>query len=649
MNKRKLLFSATLMLSLFAKAQTPLGTDNVQAISIAVNTALTTPYIVPPNVSGVINDPTDPAQNYGIVVNVLNGSTPITAANYTLTAASSKTSVVANADITITQSDGYATVKIKPKAVGYSTITLTLTSGGSSKTYKVSYAASASAVDPIHTFWHTGYSDASGCVALDSNYMVMCDDEMNYLFVTARNQSGMYVKKYYYGDSVGLTDGSKGNYKETDAEACVRSTAYPNRVYWTGSMGSDAGDNASCLFATNMSGTGANTNFSLVGHYNSLRKNLVTWGDAHSYNFTSSAASSHDSKTIDGFNVEGITIGPDNTTLYIGFRAPLVPTSNRKKALIAPLLNFESWFNNGNPSGTPTFGAPIELDLGGRGFRDIVRMSDGTYIIVAGNYAGNPLTGAVFQWSGNAADAPIQIPQFDISALNAESVLEIDKNGQMQKDRLEILSDNGSYEFYNDGNEAKDLGDDEFKKYRGDILIAPSNVVPVHIQSFTATQQNNAAVLNWVIGNTDDAKTFEIMRSTNGKDFSSIATENFVAGKTAYSYTDANIDGTVYYKVKIMDESNAVFYTTVADLNFNSANVIKLYPNPINNNSFTISNNAISAKQIKIYDLKGALVKSITSYNPSVDIDAANWSRGTYIVEVTDATNKLLLKQAVVK
>ncbi|UAY53035.1 fibronectin type III domain-containing protein [Ferruginibacter albus] len=466
------------------------GTGNAKtasvtvSLAIAFNNTLTTPYLNPPYVSGVISDPTDPSQINGIVVAVTNNGNAIAASDYTLTASSSKTSVVPNANVVITQADGNATVKIIPAAVGYAKITLTLKLNGnsSSKTLAINYAASAASATPVSAIWHTGYSDASGVVALDDDYMVVCDDEKNNLYVVNRKQSGLPVKTFYFGDNLGLTDGSAGNYSEVDVEACVRSKAYPTRVYWTGSM-SNAGSsnkykpNSNTLFATTITGTGTNTSFAVVGHYAGLRQQLVTWGDAHGYSFTSSTASGHDAKTIDGFNVEGMCLAPDNTTLYIGFRAPLVPTSNRTKALIAPLSNFETWFNNGNPSGNPTLGAPIELDLGKRGIRDIVRLSNGDYIIVAGNYAGDPLTGALYKWTGNASDKPVQITAMNITNLNAEACVEVQQNGVLQLNKLQVISDNGGYEFYNDGTEAKDLSEDNYKKYEDDIITVSGSVL----------------------------------------------------------------------------------------------------------------------------------------------------------------------------
>lgn len=294
--------------------------NKVQAITLTFNTTLTSAYINPPSVSGVINDPTDPAKTLGIVVDVKEDGSPILAASYTLTASSSKTSVVPNANIVITKADGTATIKITPTSIGYANITLTLTKSSSTKTLTINYAASVASTTPTTTYWHTGYADASAAIALDDDFMVMADDEKNNLYVMNRKQSGLPIKTYYFGDLLGLTDGSVGDYKEVDVEACVRSRTTANKVYWLGSM-SNAGSsnvykvNSNKLFATTITGTSTATSFSVNGYYSNLRQRLIIWGDANGYNFTSSTTNGHDAKTIDGFNVEGMTIGPDNTTL----------------------------------------------------------------------------------------------------------------------------------------------------------------------------------------------------------------------------------------------------------------------------------------------------------------------------------------------
>jgi hypothetical protein len=171
-----------------------------------------------------------------------------------------------------------------------------------------------------------------------------------------------------------LTDLSGGVPREVDIEASTRAG---NRIYWLGSHSNASGGNLRPnlyrLFATDISGTGAATTLAYTGQYNNLRSDLIAWGDTNGFNFTDSAAAGKvpEAATLDGFNIEGLTFAPDNTTAYVAFRAPQVPTTDRTKASIAPIANFASLVTGTATSAT--IGDPIQLDLGGRGIRSIDR------------------------------------------------------------------------------------------------------------------------------------------------------------------------------------------------------------------------------------------------------------------------------------
>ncbi len=449
--------------------------------TIVMNVSSTTNYIddavtvAPPSpftVSGVINDPTDPAKILGIDFTINDAETA--ADSLTITATSSNPAVVPNANISISGSSAARNIKIIPIGIGYSTITITVSDGTTNTSYILSYAASAASTTPTATFWHTGMSDGSDGFAIDDNYYISGDDELDVLNVYSRSASGLPYVSYDYSSNLALPDPTK---PEVDVEAETGSTTNPNKVYWLGSMSNGKAPfadkpNRNRIFATTHTGTGASTTFTFAGYYGNLRQSLITWGDANGYNFTASAAPGVDSKTVSGFAAEGMVFGPDNTTLYIAFRAPLVPTATRTKAVIAPIQNFETWFNNGAPVGNPVFGSPIELDLGGRGFRDITRLSNGTYIIVAGNPGGSPITSAIYKWTGNAADAPIMVTTSADGLLNMEGVMQVNTAGHLDLNKLQVISDGGDDDLYADGNEAKDFNDLILRKFRSDNLTS---------------------------------------------------------------------------------------------------------------------------------------------------------------------------------
>lgn len=444
-----------------------------------LDAGLATSPVSPYGISGVINDPTDPASTLGIDFTINDAETSV--GSLTVTATSGNTSVVPNANLVLSGSGASRNIKITPTGVGYAAIAVTVNDGTNSTTYTINFAASIASTTPTNTFWHTGISDASDGIAIDDNYYISGDDELNVLNVYARSNSGLPLTGYDYTTNLSLPDLSK---PEVDLEAATNSTSTSNKIYWLGSMSNGKGPsfsdkpNRNRIFATTISGTGAATTFTFAGYYGNLRDRLIQWGDANGYNFTASAAAGVDSKSPSGFAAEGMVFGPDNTTLYIGMRAPLVPTATRTKAVIAPISNFETWFNNGSPVGNPTFASPIELDLGGRGFRDLTRLSNGTYIIVAGNPAGSPVTSAIYKWSGNPSDAPILVSTSANGILNLEGVMQVNTAGHISLNDLQVISDGGDEILYADGSAAKDLADLNIRKFRSDKLTSINLCLP---------------------------------------------------------------------------------------------------------------------------------------------------------------------------
>jgi hypothetical protein len=224
--------------------------------------------------------------------------------------------------------------------------------------------------------------------------------------------------------------------------------------------------NRNRLFATEMSGVGKDFSIRTLDYTDGLRKAIINYGDAKGFKLSKCGSFGHSSKVDDGFNIEGMCFAPDSCTLYICFRAPILPDSNKSKSLIIPVLNFEKWFDEGHKISKIPFDEPILVDLGERGIRDIIAVSDGTYAIIAGK-ADDKSNFSIYSWSGKREDAPQETKMFIPKDSKPEALLEfIDGSGNHF---LQVLSDNGSTPFFNDGVKGKYLIP-EFKKFRDDYL-----------------------------------------------------------------------------------------------------------------------------------------------------------------------------------
>jgi hypothetical protein len=105
-----------------------------------------------------------------------------------------------------------------------------------------------------------------------------------------------------------------------------------------------------------------------------------------------------------GLNIEGLAATPAGA-LLIGFRNP----QPQGLALVAPLLNPAAVVDQAS---APQWGAPVLLDLGGRGIRSFDGVGAGFLISAGPAGDDSPKRDPVFalyRWSGREQDAPVMV------------------------------------------------------------------------------------------------------------------------------------------------------------------------------------------------------------------------------------------------
>lgn len=424
--------------------------------------------------SAVVGDADDGGQLLGVSFTLADPDTPVN--SLTVTANSSNPAVVPNASLNLTGVGATRNLKITPIAAGYSTITVSVNDGTTTANYVISYAASVPSNNTATTVWHTGKADASTAIAIDSNYMFVADDEDQFIRLYDRDNSSLPLNSFNFNDSLGLTDINNGDLREVDIEA---SAQVGNRIYWLASQSNSSTGanrpNRSRLFATDVSGTGAASTLAYAGRYDNLKDDLIAWDVANGHglgaNFLGLAASAAPPKIPEtqdgsGWNIEGLVFAPDNSTAYIGFRAPISPASARTKGLLVPVTNIALLIGGVGPA---VFGPPIQLTLGGRGIREIKKNSSNEYLIIGGT-AGGPAAFAMFSWTGNPADA-VLYRATTLTGLNPECIVEVPVGlNAFAPVNVQLISDNGDDIYYGDAIAAKDLPSNDLKKFRSDIV-----------------------------------------------------------------------------------------------------------------------------------------------------------------------------------
>ena len=111
--------------------------------------------------------------------------------------------------------------------------------------------------------------------------------------------------------------------------------------------------------------------------------------------------------------------------------------------------------------------------------------------------------------------------------------------------------------------------------------FSAASLLPVKFTSFTAVKNAGGVVLKWSTASEISNDYFEVERSYNGSNWTSVSTIKGTGSSTInayYSYTDNNANGTaIYYRLKQVDINGAIAYSTVKTIRGGNAPAAKIY------------------------------------------------------------------------
>jgi hypothetical protein len=199
----------------------------------------------------------------------------------------------------------------------------------------------------------------------------------------------------------------------------------------------------------------------------------------------------------------------------------------------------------------------------------------------------------------------------------------------------------------------------EFQVYVNDInvnntitninsFISPSffvadfgTVLPVDLISFTGLAKTEGNQLNWTVAQEVDFSHYEVLRSTNGKEFAKIGEvypENKSTEMKNYSFLDASVKADLaYYKLNLINEDGSSSYSNLVVINRTvvAPVITKLYPNPATT-TLLVSLEGVDAEvsTITIHDLSGKVVYTTETSDVATLLNINELNKGMYIVKV---------------
>ncbi len=176
-------------------------------------------------------------------------------------------------------------------------------------------------------------------------------------------------------------------------------------------------------------------------------------------------------------------------------------------------------------------------------------------------------------------------------------------------------------------------------------LSNAGNALPVHFIQFSTSCENSGIEITWKTTTEENSAKFLVQKSSDGINFSSVATIAAAGNSTAeqtYHYTDASPGGqTVFYRIAGVDNDGQTLYTAVNRVRCGSpVNELMIWPNPASETlNLNITQDAPSAAIIRLVNSLGSTVYQAQTTLPAGtsvwQIPVAQLSSGVYMVTVT--------------
>jgi Secretion system C-terminal sorting domain len=187
-------------------------------------------------------------------------------------------------------------------------------------------------------------------------------------------------------------------------------------------------------------------------------------------------------------------------------------------------------------------------------------------------------------------------------------------------------------------------------------------VLPVQLLSFTAKEKSCSIQLKWVTASEQSSKSFTILRSEDGINFTTKIGEVRAAGNSAtvqnYIYNDEAPQSTNYYKLIQTDEDGTnksydIQFVALKQCNLKTDVVSNIYPNPVQSNMQFVIKNLANNKtaQIIITDVLGKIaatqIISLQSGINNVSIPTQFLKQGNYFVKTILGNGKVVVQKMV--
>lgn len=168
------------------------------------------------------------------------------------------------------------------------------------------------------------------------------------------------------------------------------------------------------------------------------------------------------------------------------------------------------------------------------------------------------------------------------------------------------------------------------------------DILPVSLKDFQGSSSNNGNTISWTTAAEQGTGSFEVQRSIDGVNFTTIGSVNMTgnANGSSYTFTDAGAGQTYYYRlVETGAQGKPVFSKSIVVARSVKTGLVQAFPNPVAANlAVVVNNDTRGVTKIIVHDPAGRIVHSQTLEKSGSVLNAIvnmnGFARGMYLVEV---------------
>jgi hypothetical protein len=179
-------------------------------------------------------------------------------------------------------------------------------------------------------------------------------------------------------------------------------------------------------------------------------------------------------------------------------------------------------------------------------------------------------------------------------------------------------------------------------------------VSPVNLISFSTVKKDKDVEIKWTTAEEVHMDHYEIERSANGRDFTSIGTvkSQQQLSQLDYLYFDNTpLTGQSYYRLKMVGTAGDIKYSKIISMQFNGQFKIALYPNPLQaGQGLNLVNPGNERLTITFYNISGKQIANVTTANNIIPVKNFQNQRGIMFYKIFQkngniaGTGKLLVQ-----